>query len=198
MSKSRWVRLATLDYDKATSRYQQIKFVYTNILLTKSKLKIESRASAVRRWLCSLLKSWMSIIHWPSQWKWQDFKHRDKISLQWRYNERDGVSNHQPHDCLLNNLFRRRSNKTSKIRITGLCEVNPPVIGGIPSQWASNAENVSIWWRHRAFVLKEVGMIFSGIFYMMKVWHLFRREFPRILMTWRTTRVRISNVKSPR
>ena len=23
-------------------------------------------------------------------------------SLQWRHNERDGVSNHQPHDCLLN------------------------------------------------------------------------------------------------
>ena len=24
------------------------------------------------------------------------------LSLQWRHNERDGVSNHQPHDCLLN------------------------------------------------------------------------------------------------
>ena len=24
------------------------------------------------------------------------------ISLQWRHNERDGVSNHQPRDCLLN------------------------------------------------------------------------------------------------
>ena len=31
------------------------------------------------------------------------------MSLQWRHNERDGVSNHQPHDCLLNSLFRRRS-----------------------------------------------------------------------------------------
>ena len=33
-------------------------------------------------------------------------------SLQWRHNERDGVSNHQLHDCLLNRLFRRRSKKT--------------------------------------------------------------------------------------
>ena len=34
-------------------------------------------------------------------------------SLQWRHNECDGVSNHQPHDCLLNRLFRRRSKKIS-------------------------------------------------------------------------------------
>ena len=45
-------------------------------------------------------------------------------SLQWRHNERDGVSNHQPHDCLLNLLFRRRSKKTSKLRVTGLCAGN--------------------------------------------------------------------------
>ena len=30
-------------------------------------------------------------------------------SLQWRHNEHSGVSNVQPHDCLLNRLFRRRS-----------------------------------------------------------------------------------------
>ena len=28
---------------------------------------------------------------------------------------------------------RRRSNKTSKLRLTGLCEGNPPVTGGFPS-----------------------------------------------------------------
>ena len=38
-------------------------------------------------------------------------KHRSHTALQWRHNERDGVSNHQPHDCLLNRLFGRRSNK---------------------------------------------------------------------------------------
>ena len=27
-------------------------------------------------------------------------------TLQWRHNERDGVSNHQPHDCLLNRLIK--------------------------------------------------------------------------------------------
>ena len=29
-------------------------------------------------------------------------------ALHWRHNERDGVSNHQLHDCLLNRLFGRR------------------------------------------------------------------------------------------
>ena len=47
------------------------------------------------------------------------------ITLQWRHNGHDGVSNHQLHDCLLNRLFRRRSKKTS---------------------------NQSIWWRHHEFL----------------------------------------------
>ena len=45
-------------------------------------------------------------------------------SLRWRHNERDSVSNHQPHGCLLNGLLRRRSKKTSKLRVTGLCVGN--------------------------------------------------------------------------
>ena len=69
-------------------------------------------------------------------------------SLRWRHNGRDSVSNHQPYDCLLNGLFRRRSKKTSKLRVTGLCAGNSPGTGEFPAQMASNAENVSIWWRH--------------------------------------------------
>ena len=56
------------------------------------------------------------------------------VTLQWRYNGRDCVSNHQPHHCLHNRLFRCRSKKISKLRVTGLCE----------AERASNAENVSI------------------------------------------------------
>ena len=48
-------------------------------------------------------------------------------SLQWRHNERDGVSNHQPHDYLLNRLFRRRSKKISKFCVSALCMGNSPV-----------------------------------------------------------------------
>ena len=68
-------------------------------------------------------------------------------SLQWRHNEHNGKLNHRRLDGL-HNRFRRRSKK-AKLRVTGLCEGNSPVTGEFPSQRVSNAENVSIWWRHR-------------------------------------------------
>ena len=69
--------------------------------------------------------------------------------LQWHHYGHDGVSNHQPCDCLFYRLFRRRSKKkkTSKPRVTGQCEGNSPVTGEFPAQRASGQENVSIWWR---------------------------------------------------
>ena len=81
-------------------------------------------------------------------------------SLQWRHNERDGVSNHQPHDCLPNRLFRRRLKKTSKLRVTGLCAGNSPVTRELPAQRASKAENFSIWSRHHA-ILSDLSLFKS-------------------------------------
>ena len=49
------------------------------------------------------------------------------VPLRWRHNGGDSVSNHQPQDCLLNRLFRRRSKKTSKLRVTGPCAGRGPV-----------------------------------------------------------------------
>ena len=59
----------------------------------------------------------------------------DFSALHWRHNDHDGVSNHQPHDCLLNRLFRRRSKKTSKLRVTGLCAGNSPRPMNSPHKW---------------------------------------------------------------
>ena len=81
--------------------------------------------------------SWMSLYH----------KHLC-YTLQWRHNDRDGISNHQPHDCLLNRIFRCTSKKISKLLVTGLCAGNSPMTSEFPAQRDSNAENVSIWWRH--------------------------------------------------
>ena len=75
---------------------------------------------------------------------------RQTLPLLWRHNGHDGVSNHQPHHCLLNGTFRRRSKKTPKLRVTGLCAGKSPVVGESPAQMASNAENINIWWRHHA------------------------------------------------
>ena len=47
-------------------------------------------------------------------------------TLQWRHNDHDDVSKHQPHGCLLNRLLRCRSKKTSKLRVTGHCAGNSP------------------------------------------------------------------------
>ena len=76
------------------------------------------------------------------------------MTLLWRHNGRGSVSNHQPHDCLLNRFFRRRSKKTSKLRATGLCAGTSTGTGEFPAQMASNVENVSIWWRHHGIGLQ--------------------------------------------
>ena len=43
-------------------------------------------------------------------------------TLQCRQTEHEGVPTRQRLECLLDRLFRRRSNKSSKLRVTGLCE----------------------------------------------------------------------------
>ena len=43
---------------------------------------------------------------------------------------------------------RRRSKKTSKLCITGLCEGNSPVTSEFSAQRTCKAENVSMWWCH--------------------------------------------------
>ena len=46
-----------------------------------------------------------------SQWNFVFLKAYCHNPLEWRHNGLDSVSNHQPHDCLLNRLFRRRWGK---------------------------------------------------------------------------------------
>ena len=52
------------------------------------------------------------------------------LSLQWRHNGLDSVSNHH---CLLNRLFGCRLKKASKLRVTGLCVGNSPGTGEYPA-----------------------------------------------------------------
>ena len=56
-------------------------------------------------------------------------------ALRWRHNGLDSVSNHQPHDCLLNRLFKRRSKKTSKLCVTGLWAENHRGPVNSPHKW---------------------------------------------------------------
>ena len=124
------------------------------------------------------------------------------VILQGRHNERDAVSNHLRLDCLFNPLFKRRSKKTSKLRITGLCEGKPPVTGGFHSQIVINAENVSTWWRHNnnnnVYFPKNyrlVHMLHARKSYVNIVYKCKRksecseraRTIPWLLMTWLLT-----------
>ena len=55
-----------------------------------------------------------------------------RVTLRWRHDEYDSVWNYQPHDCLLRRLFRHKSNKISKLHVTGLWDGNSPVTGNSP------------------------------------------------------------------
>ena len=83
--------------------------------------------------------------------------------LQWRHNERDGVSNQRLLHCMLICWFRRRSKEISQLRVTGLCTGNMPVTGDFPAQRANNAKNVSIWCRHHDMLAMAAGLHASHI-----------------------------------
>ena len=52
-----------------------------------------------------------------------------------------------------------RSKKTPKLRVTGLCAGNSPLTGEFLAQMASDAENVSIWWRFFHCLAVKLGWI---------------------------------------
>ena len=74
-------------------------------------------------------------------------------TLQWRHNEHNGVSNHQPHDVYLSVYWgadqRKHQSSVSLAFVRGIHRwtVNSPHKG------ASNAENVSIWWHHHGWAM---------------------------------------------
>ena len=57
--------------------------------------------------------------------------------------------------------------KPSKLRVTGLCVGNSPGTDEFPAQKASNAENVSIWWRHHGY---PTGIITTNCICNISLW----------------------------
>ena len=131
-------------------------------------------------WVAVFYVSWIHLAHGEgrSHHGWQcifDRRHFHghfrcwKSSLQWRHNECGSVSNYRRLDCLLNRLCRRRSQKTPKLRVTGLCEGNSPVADEFPSQRASNAENVPIWWLHHVCALNSALLAINNLMNILGV-----------------------------
>ena len=93
----------------STNIYFCIKYIYK--VLTIPIVQLKSKAD----YISSLINGYPGIVEGPTlraplllynslHWKkWS--------SLQWSHNHHDGVSNHQPNDCLFNRLFRHRSKK---------------------------------------------------------------------------------------
>ena len=110
------------------------------LVLMQSRYMLSFSVAFYFIYCCNFVHIWLHIWHFTN------------VPLQWRHDERDGASNRRRLRCLLKRLFRRRSKKTSKLRVTGLCEGISLVTGEFPAQRACNAENVSIWWRHHSAV----------------------------------------------
>ena len=69
-------------------------------------------------------------------------------SLQWRHN--GTIASQITSLTIIYSAFYSGADqkKTSKLRVTGLCAGNSPMTDEFPAWMASNAENVSVWWRH--------------------------------------------------
>ena len=94
------------------------------------------RLTSLQRWCCHSMwciesTHFCRTLLWScgfyTRWLYTSWTER-RITLQWRRYGLKGVSNHRRLDCLLNPVFRRRSKKAPKIRVTGLCEGNSPVM----------------------------------------------------------------------
>ena len=94
------------------------------------------------------------IVHWTVSLISYNFNHHTVSSiilrlikcastLQWHHNGHGSAS-----QLFTQPLFTRRSKKTSKPRVTGLCVGYSLGTSEFPAQMASYAENVSIWWHH--------------------------------------------------
>ena len=109
--------------------------------------------------------------------------------LQWRHNEHHAVSNYRQIDWLFNRLFISTLKKASNPALLALCVGNPPVTGGFLSQRASNAETVSIWWRHRNTVVTRYPQEYHN-FHGCLHWYLF---FTLIYSYFRNDEIKLCN-----
>ena len=82
---------------------------------------------------------------------------------------------------LFNRLFRRRSKKTSELRVTGLCKGTSPVTGEFPAQRASNADKVLIW---RRDVIMLFFTSFSSWLMQIKILQNYEIMKVRRIMIW--------------
>ena len=123
-------------------------YLHVSRTLINNRSPLVQAMSCYHRATCHYLKLCWSRLLSPygiTRPKWVNYIYRffflfvfwvyNKETIHWRHNGRDCVSNHQPHDCLLNRLFGRKSKKISKLCVTGLCAGNSPGPVNSPHKW---------------------------------------------------------------
>ena len=65
--------------------------------------------------------------------------------------------------CFTLPFIQAQIKENTKLRVTGLCAGNSPVTGEFSAQMASNAENVSIWWRHNVIAIRPLRVFWTLI-----------------------------------
>ena len=94
-------------------------------------------------YLCNFLIRIVTIYFRVGRWS---HPARYLYTLRWRHNGRDWVSNHQASPLFTQPFIQAQIKENIKApRHWPLCG---EFTGEFPAQMASNAENVSIWWRH--------------------------------------------------
>ena len=98
-----------------------------------------------RRYISQIMRTVLS--RFALLWLYQ----RPHCAVQWRHHEHDGVSNHQPNDCLLNRLFRCRLKKhqgsasLAFVREIRRSTVNSPPKGPVTRKMFPFDDVIMVW-----------------------------------------------------
>ena len=127
---------------KVSRLYGLYRHLYTQLIYWHCAVILYTHVNLLNKrfWI---LKSWIPIACW------------------WVTHDSDVIMSSMALKSSASRLFAQQFvqaqvKETPKLRVTGLCEGNSLVTGEFPAQRASNAENVSIWWRHHDTTQKHV------------------------------------------
>ena len=142
-------KLTIIGSDNGLSPDRRQAIIWTNAGISIGRLGTIKITAEWTSWQMKLMfvHLWdVAVGYREKSWPWIILQyHRYNHSITVTTNERRGDPNHQLLSCLSNSLFRLTSKETWQVRVTNLCEGNPPVTGCFPDKGASYAENAYMW-----------------------------------------------------
>ena len=107
---------------------------------------------------------------------------------QWRHNERDRVASQITsltivYSTVYSGVDQRKHQRSALLAFVR--RIHPSVTGEFPAQKASNAENISIWWRHHIYDLANLTNVSESIILQsvrLSFLHSFKLQFYSIYL----------------